>query len=355
MLMTCFDEADQSEAVCGHLLEHRELGTELKRQAVLFRAAHHSDHLEIELGRRNLPYVKYGGMKFLEAAHVKDLVCLLRVLENPLDEVAWFRILQLVDGVGPATARRMMSKIGVLAGGGESPLLNLLDLPFEVPAAGREDFEELRSALAECGARGEDPPASAQIQRLRRFCDRVFPRRYPAVRSRLHDLEQLELIAGGYAARGRFVADLTIDPPNGTCDLAGPPLLDEDFVVFSTIHSAKDSEWDVVHVIHAADGMIPSDMATGDIDQVEEERRLFYVALTRARDALYVYVPLRYSRRNRGLEDRHSYSQTTRFLPGPVRSLFDERSTYVDREPATVGASFGRVEGVDEFLRSLWE
>src|SRR5205823_15009047 len=150
--------------------------------------------------------------------------------------------------------------------------------------------------------------------------------RYSSAQARLQDVEQLEHVAGAHSSRGRFLSDLALDPPTSTSDLAGPPLLDEDYLILSTVHSAKGGEWDVVHVIHAADGMIPSDMATTDAESIEEERRLFYVALTRARDMLYVYFPLRFYRRPRGLDDAHHYAQVTRFLPEEVRSLFDCKS-----------------------------
>jgi len=148
-----------------------------------------------------------------------------------------------------------------------------------------------------------------------------------------------------------------LDPPSSTGDLAGPPLLDEDYVVLSTIHSAKGGEWDVVHLIHAADGMIPSDMATGDADEIEEERRLLYVAMTRARDALAVYFPLRYYRRRRGLDDPHTYAQLTRFLSEPARASFDERTAYLDdaggpdRQLEVTGDG---AKGVERFLAGLW-
>ncbi len=357
-LLTSRDEAEQCDRVCRLVLEHRERGTPLRQQAVLFRASHHSDLLELELTRRNIPYVKYGGLKFLEAAHVKDLFALLRILENPYDEVSWFRALQLLEGFGPATARRVMQAIGVRREGtasdhpAASPLRRVLDDPPSVPPAARASFDELRSALADCGTRADLAPA-LQIGRLRAFYEPVCERVYDAAQSRLRDLEQLEQIAAGYASRGRFISELTLDPPTSTADLAGPPLLDEDYLILSTIHSAKGGEWDAVHVIHAADGMIPSDMSTGDAESVEEERRLFYVALTRARTALYVHVPLRYYHRPRGLDDAHSYAQVTRFLSEPVQSLFDRDGAL---PPASTSAQGGptAVREVDAFLNALW-
>ncbi len=353
-LHTCLDEAEQCDVVCESVLAHREQGVPLKEQAVLFRASHHSDHLEVELTRRNIPFVKYGGLKFMEAAHVKDTLAILRVLENPHDEVAWFRVLQLPEGMGPATARRLMEAIGVRITDdeGASPLARFLDEPVEVPRAALDAVQELRSALRGCADETVLAPA-AQIERLRGFLAPVFARRYDAATARLRDLDQLAALAAGYEARQRFLAELTLDPPSSTGDLAGPPLLDEDWLVLSTIHSAKGLEWDVVHVIHAADGMIPSDMATGDDDEIEEERRLLYVAMTRARDALHVYRPMRYYRRPKG--DPHSYSQLSRFLePASVRSTFTEVGPAVDpRDDPVVDLGSGTAD-VDSYLAGLW-
>src|SRR5262249_37088298 len=136
----------------------------------------------------------------------------------------------------------------------------------------------------------------AQIERVRQFYVPIFQARYDQPEMRLRDLDQLEVLARGVASRAAFLADLTLDPPVSTGDLAGPPLLDEEYVVLSTIHSAKGCEWDAVFVIHAADGVLPSDMSVGEAD-LEEERRLLYVAMTRARDRLYVTYPLRYYHR----------------------------------------------------------
>ena len=352
-LRTCLDEAAQSAAVCDTVLAHREEGVALKEQAVLFRAAHHSDLLEVELARRNIPFVKYGGLKFMEAAHVKDALAILRVLENPFDEVGWFRVLQLPEGMGPATTRRLMERIGVRVEGERShtPLDEFLEQPLEVPRAAADGVRELRSVLHGCMDETVLRPAG-QLERLRSFLDPVISRRYDAPAARLHDLDQLTALAQGYPSRARFLAEVTLDPPSSTGDLAGPPLLDEDYLVLSTIHSAKGLEWDAVHLIHASDGMIPSDMATGDEAEIEEERRLLYVALTRARDALHVYRPLRYYRRPRGLEDPHSHSQLSRFLePDPVAETFEHTAPDVAEEPVL---DLRGTADVDRFLAGLW-
>jgi DNA helicase II / ATP-dependent DNA helicase PcrA len=333
VLLTCSDESEQSAQVCEQILEHREQGIPLRRQAVLFRSGHHSDLLELELTRRNIPFVKYGGLKFLEAAHVKDVLAVLRVLENPRDEVSWFRVLQLLPGIGPAGARALLQALGV-RGAGRDPLQVLLESPPRVPDAAQDCFAALRQAIADClgagqrrvGSEGAALPPAAEIGRIRRFCEPIFEQRYSSPAARLQDIEQLERLAAAHTTRGRLLSELALDPPTSTSDLAGPPLLDEDYLILSTVHSAKGGEWDVVHLIHAADGMIPSDMATGDKDEIEEERRLFYVALTRARDNLYVYFALRFYRRPRGLDDAHHFAQLTRFLPGPVQCLFDCRT-----------------------------
>ncbi|HZB78594.1 MAG TPA: ATP-dependent helicase, partial [Actinomycetota bacterium] len=355
ILRACLDEAEQSDAVCTAVLERREEGIPLKAQAVLFRAAYHSDHLEVELARRNIPFIKYGGLKFMEAAHVKDALACLRVLENPLDEVSWFRVLQLLDGMGPASARRLMEELGVRRGDAAdaaSPLNRFLDEPVAVPKAAAQGIRELRAALGDCLDDDTLPPAG-QLARLRIFLEPVIARKYEAAAARSRDLEQLELLASESDSRRQFLADLTLDPPSSTGDLAGPPHLDEDYLILSTIHSAKGLEWDVVHVIHAADGMIPSDMSTGNDDEIEEERRLLYVALTRARDALHVTYPQRYYRRPKGLEDPHSYSQRSRFLPDEVLVHFEVIGPKVVAVPDD-GSSVTAAANLDAFLAGLW-
>ncbi len=320
-LASCADELAQSTFVCDSVLEHRERGVPLRQQAVLFRTGHHSDGLELELARRNIPFVKYGGLKFLEGAHVKDLLSLLRILENPSDELAWLRVLGLLEGVGPATTRRLIDELGVaeaealtrfLGDGGDRP---------RFPTASATDLAAVRDALADCV--GDDVPPAAQVERLGRACVPLFARRYPGTSSvRLADLEQLRAMATAYPSRSRFLAELTLDPPSATGDLAGPPHLDDDWLVLSTIHSAKGGEWQVVHLIHASDGNIPSDMALGSAKEVEEERRLLYVALTRARDTLVVSYPMRYYVRRHVLDDVHTYGQRSRFLTRSA-SVFD--------------------------------
>ena len=359
VLATCPDEASQADAVADLILEHHEAGVALRSQAVLFRSAHHSDLLEVELRRRGIPFVKYGGLRFLEAAHVRDLLAALRVLDNPKDGLAWYRLLQLMDGVGPSGARRVMESIGAeglgpLDGSEADPLRVFLERPASLPGRAGEDFESLGGALAEC--RADDISPGAQVDRLRQGLDPLLRRRYENADVRLRDLEALARLAVGYDTRARMVAELTLDPPASTGDLAGPPLLDDDYLILSTVHSAKGGEWRVVHMIHAADGMFPSDMATGTREDIEEERRLFYVAITRAREHLHIYAPLRYHHSGAfGRGDKHSYAQRSRFLPPEVDPLLEHRPVRARSDDRVLPAlSVALPAAVDESLRGLW-
>ncbi|HJV08242.1 MAG TPA: 3'-5' exonuclease, partial [Acidimicrobiales bacterium] len=235
--------------------------------------------------------------------------------------------------------------------------------PPRVPPSARDELAGLRAALAECAdgclPGGDTPPPAVQVERLRQWLGPVLERAYDHPAARLADLEQLEGVAASAPSRSRFVSDLTLDPPSSTADLAGPPLVDEDWLVLSTVHSAKGGEWEVVHVLHASDGMFPSDMATGDPEGIEEERRLLYVAVTRARSALEVNVPLRYHHKRRPLTDAHSYAQVSRFLSPAVRSLMDEahvegRPQHADSVVDDGAVVDGGLAGVDRMLADLW-
>jgi DNA helicase-2/ATP-dependent DNA helicase PcrA len=313
-LVSCADEDEQAGFVIRTVLAHREAGIPLRRQAVLFRTSHHSMLLEAELARHNIPFHKYGGLKFVEAAHVKDLLGFLRLVDNPLDVVAGTRVLPLLPGIGPTKARQLMRTLAEAQGRFSAWRT------WRPPAAAVALWPQLVTLLEDLARSDADVPG--QIERVRRFYEPLLAERYDNPHPRTRDLEQLGLIAGRYKNRRQMLVEMALDPPHSTQDLAGKPLLDDDYLVLSTIHSAKGLEWDVVHVIHASDGNIPSDMATGSPEEIEEERRLFYVALTRARSALYVCFPLRYYHARFGAGDRHSYAQRTRFIPGPLVKYF---------------------------------
>ena len=346
-LVTCADEAEQTEYVLARILERRELGLDLRRQAVLFRASHHSLHLEVELGRRGIPFHKYGGLRFVETAHVRDLLAFLRLVENPRDLLAGTRVLSLLPGVGARTARTLLEPVqrsGTFDGWDEA----------RVPAAARDHWPTLVALCRDLAAPG-GPALPGQVHRIRSFYGPLCEERYDHVPARLRDLEQLEQLAAAFSDRTAFLADLTLEPPRSTQELAGPPSLDEDYLVLSTIHSAKGLEFDAVHVIHAADGNIPSDLTTGTPEEIDEELRLFYVALSRAKRHLSVTFPLRWFDRPAGVGGRHALAQLTRFLPPPVASAFELRTAFPGSPRAALPAEDAfLLPEVRSALRSLW-
>ncbi len=319
------DEAHQATWVADRVLAHREGGLALKRQAVLFRTASHSAALELDLVRRNIPFVKFGGLKFLEAAHVKDLLALMRFVHNPRSRLAGFRTVQLIPGVGPATAGRLMDAMQAAA----DPAAALA--AFVPPPMVREAWQDFARAWQALKAGSEGWP-----QELATAIDWYAPhleRLYEAAPLRLGDLQQLAELARGYASRERFLTELTLDPPDATSDRPGPPLLDEDYLILSTIHSAKGQEWNSVHVLNVVDGCMPADVAQG-AHELEEERRLLYVAMTRAREHLHLLVPQRFhvTQQSR-FGDRHLYAGRTRFIPDADLVHFD-RVTWPPPPPA---------------------
>ncbi|WP_305822969.1 ATP-dependent helicase [Massilia brevitalea] len=311
------DEAEQARWVCNRILEHREAGIKLTHQAVLFRAASHSAALELELMRRNIPFVKFGGLKFLEASHIKDVLAVLRFAQNPNGRMAGFRVAQLIPGIGPATATRLLDKVA------EAPEALAAVEAFEVPAKAQGDwqaFVELYRRLRTPGLRWP-----ADIELAKDWYQPHLERLHDDAPVRAADLGQLAQLAGGYGNRESFLAEITLDPPEATGDRAGPPLLDEDYVILSTIHSAKGQEWKSVHVLNVVDGCIPSDMSTGSADEIEEERRLLYVAMTRAKEHLHLVVPNRfYVKQQAQMGDRHMYAARTRFVTPAMLKHFEE-------------------------------
>ena len=315
-LVTVRDEAAQANYVCEKVLAEREAGALLKAQAVLFRASHHSGPLEIELTRRNIPFVKFGGLKFLDAAHVKDMLAVLRFAENPRDRVAGFRVLQLLPGIGPSTAAQVIEAM-------EASLDPVLGLSaFRAPQRAEPDwpaFVELFSRL-----RAKSAPWPSDLEYAGLWYEPHLERIHEDATVRRADLVQLEQIAAGYPSRERFLTDLTLDPPDATSDRAGPPHLDEDYLILSTIHSAKGQEWKNVFVLNTVDGCIPADLGVGSKDEVDEERRLLYVAMTRARDALHLIMPQRfYPHGQPARGDRNIFASRTRFIPASILDRFE--------------------------------
>ncbi len=331
--VTVEDGDAESEYVVTSILANRELGMQLKEQAVLFRGSHHSDRLELELVRRNIPYVKYGGLKFLEAAHVKDFLAVLKWAENPKNEVAAFRVLKLLPGMGPATATKCFEFLAL-----NGHQFTALD-EFRAPAASADEWAGFCALMTSLSAAGTGENGwQSQLSQVRRWYQPQLERLYDSIDTREADLEQLEQISGRYATRERFLTELTLDPPSVAGDLSGDPLLDEDYLVLSTVHSAKGQEWEAVFVLNVSDGSFPSEFATGKPAMIEEERRLLYVAMTRARQSLSLVAPLRYHvTQQRRDGDKHVYGARSRFMTDRLLETMDSR--FAGR-PDTPGGAF---------------
>ncbi|QYG03267.1 ATP-dependent helicase [Massilia sp. NP310] len=311
------DEAEQARWVCNRILEQRETGVALKSQAVLFRAASHSAALELELMRRNIPFVKFGGLKFLEAAHIKDVLAVLRFAQNPSGRLAGFRALQLIPGIGQASATRLVEA----AGSSDDPAAALEG--FAVPARCKTDWQAFCALYRRLRTPGLRWPMDLEL--AREWYQPHLERLHDDAQVRAADLDQLVALSGGYGNRESFLAEITLDPPEATSDRAGAPLLDEDYVILSTIHSSKGQEWNTVHVLNVVDGCMPSDMGTGSQDDIEEERRLLYVAMTRARENLHLVVPNRFFiKQQSSMGDRHVYATRTRFITPVMLKHFEE-------------------------------
>ncbi|HUY30341.1 MAG TPA: ATP-dependent helicase [Acidimicrobiales bacterium] len=311
----CHDAASEARAVVASILEPHERGTPLREQAVLVRSAHHGDLVELELTARRVPYRKFGGLRFLETAHVKDFVATARLLANQADDVAWFRLLRLHEGIGPARARRLLATLPPERPAGAD---DWAETVAAAPAASRVALTGTMVGLLR--ARAGATPA-ARTDALLELLRPLVSARYADAPPRLADLERLAAAARASDDLAGFLAGLTLDPPSSSSDVAGPPHLDEDYVVVSTIHSAKGLEWRAVHLPHLVDGAFPSDMALRSPDGLAEEQRLFYVALTRARDALHLYSPMRMPYQRRGADDRHGFAQPSRFVDRALLAL----------------------------------
>ncbi len=350
-LVTVGDEVDQARCVAERILEYREAGIALKSQAVLFRTSSHSAHLELELTRRDIPFVKYGGLRFLEAAHIKDLLSVLRWAENPRSRMAGFRAVRLLPGIGPATAARLLDAMD------QAPdPLDAMEA-FSVPASAADDWRVLVSLFQLLRRERANWPADMDL--VTRWYEPHLQRIYEDACTRQGDLVQLQQIASTYRSRERFLTEVTLDPPNATSAEAGVPNLDDDYLILSTIHSAKGQEWKTVHVLNVVDGCIPSDMSTGSSEEIEEERRLLYVAMTRARDHLHLMLPQRfYVHQQSAYGDHHVYASRSRFIPEAVTRWFESCAWPVadpgqrGKEPP-VEASTPPVD-ISARVRALW-
>jgi DNA helicase II / ATP-dependent DNA helicase PcrA len=349
LLVSVADDVGQSDYIVRKVLENREAGIPLKAQAVLFRASSHSAGLEVELTRRNIPFVKFGGLKFLEAAHIKDVIAVLRWIQNRRDRVAGFRVVQLLPGIGPTTARRLLDSVAE-AQNAVSALKS-----FKPAAATAEHWVAFKDIVQQLTLTSSGWPC--EIDLICRWYEPHLDRKYEDAQSRQADLLQLQQIALSYSSRERFLTELTLDPPDATSAQAGPPLLDEEYLILSTIHSAKGQEWTSVSVLNVVDGCIPSDMATGSSAEVEEERRLLYVAMTRAKDQLHLIVPQRfYTHGQRSTGDRHVYASRSRFIPDSALQHF-ECTAWPRAQSSEAGRNTGTPQhsiDVRSRLKAIW-
>jgi DNA helicase-2/ATP-dependent DNA helicase PcrA len=347
LLVAVPDAIEQARYVAEQILEGQDRGLKLKSQAVLFRAGHHSAQVEVELARRSIPFIKFGGLKFLDSTHVKDVIAVLRFATNPRDAVAGFRVLQLMPGIGRTTAGRLLKN----AGASLAPFAALEDFSPPVAAAGLwSDFidllQKLRNTLAGW---------PAEFDAVRNWYAPYLEMGYEDPRVRMADLEQLQQMAAGFATREAFLTELTLEPPESSSDEAGRPHLDEDYVVLSTIHSAKGLEWTTVFVLNCVDGCIPSDLGTGTTAEIEEERRLLYVGMTRAKDELHLLQPRQFFTSNQpAFGDRSVTAARTRFIPAELMDHFDQ-STWPKVETSRAS---GRVadsnHAVATRIRNMW-
>ena len=349
--VTVEDADAEATYVVDEILDNRERGMQLMDQAVLFRGSHHSDRLELELVRRKIPYVKYGGLKFLEAAHVKDVLSVLKWAENARNEVAAFRVLKLLPGMGPANAARCFRQLASC----DYSFAALCE--FRPPAAAAADWPAFQAMMQSLGAHEVSETSwQAQLGQVLRWYQPHLERLYDGLDTRQADLEQLEQISGRYPTRERFLTELTLDPPGAAGDLAGDPLLDEDYLVLSTVHSAKGQEWDAVYLLNVSDGVFPSEFATGKPELIEEERRLLYVAMTRARQTLSLLAPLKFHvTQQRKDGDRHVFGARSRFMTRPLLETLDQRfAGCAEPETAAQLVRSGKRLDVAGKIRQMW-
>ncbi|MBN1982814.1 MAG: ATP-dependent helicase [Chitinivibrionales bacterium] len=349
-IITCKDEACQDEAVIRLLLLHREDGIPLRKQAVLFRAGAHSASLELSLARNDIPFRKFGGLRFLEAAHIKDFLSLVRIVENPADEMAWMRLLMLLEGVGPVTAGALFDAVQK----SNYDFRGLAAAAVTGPAqADVRSLGELLHAMS----RLDETNLATQLELCRNFYLPLLEKNYENSQPRSNDIAHLVALANRFTSRKQFLSELMLDPPASTSDFAAAATRDEEWLTLSTIHSAKGCEWDAVYIIHVVDGCIPSDLALEDDERLQEELRLMYVAMTRCKQFLYLLWPLRLYSHGRSMSDWHTYSQQSRFLTPEVVATFDcvTADAARVRHDAVEGSLSDNNRSIQDEMRLLWD
>ena len=346
-LMTVSDEHTQAQCVADQVVRQLEEGIVLRNQAVLFRSSGHSAHVELELTRRKIPYVKFGGLRFFDSAHIRDVLCILRWADNLRARIAGFRALRLLPGIGPATATRMLDVLDT-----QPDRLAALG-SLAVPPAAREAWTAMTDLLRRMHAGQLRWPA--ELEAVMAWYRPELPRLHDDARDRTADLGQLVQIASAYPTREQFLTDLTLDPPAASSAQADHPSRDEDYLTLSTIHSAKGQEWKSVQILSCVDGCIPSDLATGSATEIEEERRLLYVAMTRAKDHLTLLLPQRfYVTRQGAFGDRHVYASRTRFIPETIGHRFVTRTYSTVPDDGAPAPALHRSVDLQATMRMRW-
>lgn len=278
-----FDQQTEAEFIVNEILQLREKGVELNEVSILVRAFWHARYIEAELNRRNIPYVAVGGLAFIERRHVKDMISYLRLLLNPYDAVSWHRILKLIPGIGNVTARKIIEKVNAPEG------------MQELVSANPKHAEELKALfMAMRSANRPEVSIASKVEIVREYYTPILKSLEADYQIRLLDIAALVELAGRYDSLDRFLTDFALDPPSKRFASKTTPLIDESEdkpMTISTIHSAKGLEWHSVFVPHTLDGLIPSSKAMGNLEELEEERRLFYVACSRAKENLILTMP----------------------------------------------------------------
>lgn len=324
VLVEAGSEHSQSRFVAQKMLELREDGMPLSDMAVLFRSSFHSFDLELELSRRNLPFVKRGGIRFIEAAHVKDLLAHLRVAHNPFDVVSWNRVLLLVEGVGPKKAQDLIA--GLVASA------QPLDVLRRVTGRAGQGLKQLAAGLDELMGK-ESESTGDLVGRAYEYYLPLLKEQYDDYPKRMRDLEQLHSMASRYPTLDDFLADLALEPPEPGGGARATIDDEDDLLTLSTIHSAKGLEWKAVFVIWVADGRFPSLYSSSNDEELEEERRLFYVAVTRAKRHLFLTYPTNVYERNSGFV----FSRPSRFLDNLPSRLWETWRVTEDEAPSWTG------------------
>ncbi len=311
-IISAANENMQSRFIVERILELREEGVPLCDIAVLFRSSFHSFDLEIELNKANVPYMKFGGMKFIETAHVKDLLAFLRIAANPNDFVSWYRILLLHEGIGPKKAQAIMDEIAA----------NQLTIKGQPEAVVNKKYSDkiynLFTFLHEIHTKNQLPADKAEL--AYKYYEPLFVEKYDDYNKRKKDLDIFINIAENYRSLESFLTDMALEPPRDSVIDVDSPDKEREYLTLSTIHSAKGLEWHSVFILHAIEGFFPSSQSFEKLETLEEERRLMYVASTRAKQNLYVCYPMHIFDRNNGI----TFSKPSRFIEGVEEDMAEQ-------------------------------